>query len=55
MSHVITIHLDGHIKLGDFGLCKVIEKGGMTKSICGTPGYIAPEMYRKPSKIFRLF
>ena len=46
-SHLMS-HIDGHIKLGDFGLCKVIEKGGMTKSICGTPGYIAPEMYRKP-------
>ena len=31
----------------------MIEKGGMTKSICGTPGYIAPEMYRKPLKITR--
>lgn len=38
--------LDGHIKISDFGLSKELKKEMRTKSFCGTPGYIAPEIYR---------
>ena len=42
----ILIDTKGHIKLIDFGLSKgnLLEKKGLTKSYCGTPEYLAPEM-----------
>jgi len=41
----ILMDVDGHIKLTDFGLCKIgLEKEEITNSYCGTPKYMAPEV-----------
>ena len=41
----VLIDIDGHIKLADFGLSKVMENKNMkTNSFCGSPEYMSPEM-----------
>lgn len=38
------MEVDGYICLTDFGLAKVLGDGELTKSFCGTPDYLAPEI-----------
>ena len=39
----ILLDCDGHIKLTDLGLAKILQHGN-TYTVCGTPEYVAPEV-----------
>lgn len=41
----ILLTPDGHIKIGDYGLCKEdMWYGSTTSTFCGTPEFMAPEV-----------
>lgn len=41
----LLINSQGHVKLADFGFAKFLEDG-RTKTMCGTPEYLAPEIIK---------
>ncbi len=40
----VLLDLQGHIRLADFGLCKLLPTDRLTATVCGTHTYAAPEM-----------
>ncbi|XP_048831726.1 calcium/calmodulin-dependent protein kinase type IV [Brienomyrus brachyistius] len=43
------LSLDAPLKIADFGLSKIIDDQVTMKTVCGTPGYCAPEILRGSS------
>jgi len=41
----ILLDKEGHIKLTDFGLSKILDKSGKAYTICGTMKYVAPDVF----------
>ena len=43
----ILIHSNGDIKIADFGFCKsLLNENDMTKTMVGSPVYMAPEILK---------
>lgn len=40
----ILIDNEGYLKIIDFGLAKILKEDETTRTLCGTPEYLAPEM-----------
>ncbi|XP_066551991.1 calcium/calmodulin-dependent protein kinase type IV [Amia ocellicauda] len=40
------LSLDAPLKIADFGLSKIVDEQVTMKTVCGTPGYCAPEILR---------
>ena len=42
----LMVDIDGYLKVIDYGLARVLLQGQLSRSMCGTPGYMAPEVVK---------
>jgi serum/glucocorticoid-regulated kinase 2 len=42
----ILVDIEGHVKIADFGLAKIIPQREKSFSFCGSPEYMSPEMLK---------
>ena len=40
------VDVDGYLKVIDYGLARVLFPGQLSRSMCGTPQYMAPEVVK---------
>ena len=50
----ILVDEAGYLKIIDFGLAKMLDTKGVTKTYCGTPEYLAPEMINQSGHNFSI-
>ncbi|EGE01381.1 CAMK/RAD53 protein kinase [Trichophyton equinum CBS 127.97] len=43
-ENILVVDKDLTVKLADFGLAKIVGEHSFTTTLCGTPGYVAPEI-----------
>ena len=43
----LLVDTDGYVKVADFGFAKRLLPGEKTYTLCGTPEYMAPELFRQ--------
>jgi len=48
----ILVDPNGYLKIIDFGLAKILDQDQSTRTYCGTPEYLAPEMIRQTGHNF---
>ena len=42
---LLTLDNPPIVKVADFGLAKIVDEETMLNTVCGTPNYIAPEVF----------
>jgi len=46
-ENILLMDNDLTVKIGDFGLAKIVGEASFTTTLCGTPSYVAPEIIAK--------
>lgn len=52
-ENILLMDEDLTVKIGDFGLAKIVGEASFTTTLCGTPSYVAPEILAHNGKARR--